>query len=136
MLINFLVTATPELVHFCRAAYRDRCFASTNVDDLFLLASLFVDADSGRSQSLPVNFLACRSWSHPAFWQRFLPFRFRAFGFTGLVWRLCSLASVGSGIYSKGALRPDSSDRNGSDFVGKEQLRSGWRRSETALWRC
>jgi cadmium resistance protein CadD (predicted permease) len=132
-LINFLLTAT--LSSFVSAAplIAVVAFASTNVDDLFLLASLFVDEEFQTipvvaGQFLGMAFLIAFSILAALF----------AISIQGdwIYWLGLAPLLLGIGrlrdLFKRRA-RPDSSDRNGLDFVGKEQLRSRWTRSETAF---
>ena len=108
-------------------------FASTNVDDLFLLGSLFVDAEFrtisivvgqflGMSLLVAVSILATVfTVTIPGEWIGFLGVAPLLLGIDRL-WKLFSR-------------RPGSSltAGNRSDFVGKENFRFGWARSEAVL---
>jgi cadmium resistance protein CadD (predicted permease) len=132
-LINFLLTATLSSFLFAASLIAIVAFASTNVDDLFLLASLFVDEDFRTipvvaGQFLGMSFLVAFSILAALF----------AISIQGdwIYWLGLAPLLLGIGRLRdlfKGSAKPDSSDRNGSDFIGKEQLRSRWARSEIAL---
>jgi cadmium resistance protein CadD (predicted permease) len=108
-------------------------FASTNVDDLFLLASLFVDTEFQTisvvvGQILGMSFLvvisvlaALFTFAIPSGWIYLL----------GLVPLLLGINRLWK-LFSR---RPETglTPRIGPDFVGKEQLRFRWVRSELAL---
>jgi cadmium resistance protein CadD (predicted permease) len=108
-------------------------FASTNVDDLFLLGSLFVDAEFrtisivvgqflGMSLLVAISILATvLTVSIPGEWLCFLGMAPLLLGLDRL-WKLF-------------ARKPRSSLTNAdrSDFVGKENLRFGWARSEAVF---
>jgi cadmium resistance protein CadD (predicted permease) len=108
-------------------------FVSTNVDDLFLLGSLFVDAEFrtisivvgqflGMSLLVAVSILATvYTVTIPGEW----------IGFLGLAPLLLGIDRLRK-LFSR---RPDSSRTTGnrSDFVGKENFRFGWARSEAVL---
>ena len=129
-LIDFPLTATLSSFIFAVPLVAVVAFASTNVDDLFLLASLFIDKEFRTipivaGQFLGMFFLvafsvmaALLAISIQGDWNYWLGLAPLLLG----IGRLCDLF--------EGSLRPDSSDRHRLDFVGKERLRSGWIRSE------
>ena len=107
-------------------------FASTNVDDLFLLASLFVDSDFRTGavvagQFFGMSFLVIFSIL-AAFFTLPIPGGWiSAFGLAPLLlglhrfWRLFK-SPRGTNLTAE----------NGPDFVGKERLRFSWAKSEMA----
>jgi cadmium resistance protein CadD (predicted permease) len=119
--------------NFSAAIIAIAAFVSTNVDDLFLLASLFVDADFRATsvvvgQFLGMSFLvlisilaALSTIAIPGRWICLLGLAPLLLGINRL-WKLFKR-------------RPEIDLTNGScpDFVGKERLRSKWARSEVAL---
>jgi len=108
-------------------------FASTNVDDLFLLVSLFVDEEFRTTrvvvgQFLGMSFLvlisvlaALFSVTIPGVWICLLGLAPLLLGINRL-WKLFQRSAGAS-----------STDENRPDFVGKDQLRLGWARSEIAF---
>jgi cadmium resistance protein CadD (predicted permease) len=108
-------------------------FASTNVDDLFLLASLFVDAEFRTmsvvvGQFLGMTFLvvisilaALFTITAPGGWIRLLGLAPLLLGINRL-WKLFKRRS-GTGSF----------DENRADFVGKQQLRFRWGRSRVVF---
>jgi cadmium resistance protein CadD (predicted permease) len=108
-------------------------FVSTNVDDLFLLGSLFVDAEFrtisivvgqflGMSLLVAVSILATVfTVTIPAEW----------IGFLGVAPLLLGIDRLWKLFFR----RPGSNLTTGnrSDFVGKENFRFGWARSEAVL---
>jgi cadmium resistance protein CadD (predicted permease) len=128
-----VLTATLSSFIFAAPLVAVVAFASTNVDDLFLLASLFIDKEFRTIPIVAGQFLGM----------------FFLVAFSVLA-ALLAIAIQGDWIYwlglaplllgigrlrdlFKGNPRPDSSDRHRLDFVGKERLRSGWTRSEIAF---
>jgi cadmium resistance protein CadD (predicted permease) len=108
-------------------------FVSTNIDDLFLLGSLFVDAEFrtisivvgqflGMSLLVAVSILATVfTVTIPGEW----------IGFLGVAPLLLGIDRLWKLLWR----RPGSSltTENRSDFVGKENFRFGWARSEAVL---
>jgi cadmium resistance protein CadD (predicted permease) len=108
-------------------------FVSTNVDDLFLLGSLFVDAEFRTisivvGQFLGMSFLVAVSIMATVFTVT-IPGEW--IGFLGLAPLLLGIDRLRK-LFSR---RPDSSLTTGnpSDFVGKENFRFGWARSKAVL---
>jgi cadmium resistance protein CadD (predicted permease) len=108
-------------------------FASTNIDDLFLLSSLFVDAEF-RTQSVIIgHFLgmsllvlisilaALLTISIPRWWLGLLGLAPLLLGICRL-WKLFNRQPKKSGTES-----------NSRDYVGKERFRLSWARSEALL---
>jgi cadmium resistance protein CadD (predicted permease) len=108
-------------------------FASTNIDDLFLLSSLFVDSEFrtlsvivgqflGMSALVLISILAALfTIAIPRGWIGLLGFAPLFLGINRL-WKLLNR-------------RPEKSQTtsNGRDFVGKERVRFAWARSEVLL---
>jgi cadmium resistance protein CadD (predicted permease) len=108
-------------------------FASTNIDDLFLLSSLFVDSEFRTSSVIVGQFLgmsalvlisilaALFTVTIPRGWIGLLGFAPLFLGINRL-WKLLNR-------------RPEKSQTtsNGRDFVGKERVRFAWARSEVLL---
>jgi cadmium resistance protein CadD (predicted permease) len=108
-------------------------FASTNIDDLFLLSSLFVDSEFrtlsvivgqflGMSALVLISILAALfTVTIPRGWIGLLGFAPLFLGINRL-WKLLNR-------------RPEKSQTtsNGRDFVGKERVRFAWARSEVLL---
>jgi cadmium resistance protein CadD (predicted permease) len=132
-LIDFLLTATVTSSTFAVPLIAIAAFASTNVDDLFLLASLFVDREFRTMPVVAGQFLGMSLLV--------------AFGILAALFAvsiqgdwiyLLGLAPLLLGIgrlrelFKTGA-RAGLTNGNRSDFVGKEQLRSGWARSKIAF---
>ena len=108
-------------------------FASTNVDDLFLLVSLFVDEEFRTTRVVVGQFLGMSLLV--AFSVLAALFAISIEG-DWIYWLGLAPLLLGIGRLQdlfKASARPGSSDRNRLDFVGKEQLRSGWARSEIAF---
>jgi cadmium resistance protein CadD (predicted permease) len=108
-------------------------FASTNVDDLFLLGSLFVDAEFRTISIVAGQFLGMSLLVTISILATVL-----AVTIPGEWICLLGLAPLLLGIDRFRKLfpgRPGSSLTTGdrSDFVGKENLRFGWARSEAVL---
>jgi cadmium resistance protein CadD (predicted permease) len=132
-LIDFRLTATLSSVIFVAPLIAVVAFASTNVDDLFLLASLFVDKEFRTmpvvaGQFLGMSLLVVFSVLAALF----------AISIQGdwIYWLGLAPLFLGIGRLRdlfQGNARPNSSDWNRLDYVGKEQLRSGWARSEIAF---
>ena len=108
-------------------------FVSTNVDDLFLLGSLFIDAEFRTisivvGQFLGMSFLVAVSILAMLFTVT-IPGEW--IGFLGLAPLLLGIDRLRK-LFSR---RPDSSLTTGnrSDFVGKENFRFPWARSEVVL---
>jgi cadmium resistance protein CadD (predicted permease) len=132
-LINFLLTATLSSFIFATPLIAIVAFASTNVDDLFLLASLFMDKEFRTipvvaGQFLGMSFLVAFSILAALFaisiqgdWIYWL----------GLAPVLLGVGRLGN--FFKESVRLGLSDGNVPDFVGKERLRPGWARSEIAV---
>ena|ERR1700722_17272111 len=127
--------ATPVLVSSSVSAplMALAAFASTNVDDLFLLASLFVDVEFGTlsvviGQFLGMSCLVLLSILAALFTMSISAGSISLLGFAPLLLginRLWKLLQGRSGI--------DSTDENRPDFVGTDRLRFKWARSKTAL---
>src|ERR1700684_2525835 len=132
-LIDFPLTATLSSFIFAVPLIAVLAFASTNVDDLFLLASLFVDKEFRTMPVVAGQFLgmlllvafsvlaALFAISIQGDWIYWL----------GVVPLFLGIGGLRD-LFQRSA-RPNSSDRDRLDFVGKEQLRSGWTRSEVAF---
>jgi cadmium resistance protein CadD (predicted permease) len=133
MLIDFLLTAPLSSFIFATSLIAIVAFASTNVDDLFLLASLFIDK---KFQTIPVvsgqflgmSFLVAISILAALF----------AISIQGdwIYWLGLAPLLLGVGRLRnlfKESVRLGLSDKNETDFVGKERLRPGWARSEIAV---
>jgi cadmium resistance protein CadD (predicted permease) len=132
-LINFLLAATLSSFVFAAPLIAIVAFASTNVDDLFLLASLFIDKEFQTipvvvGQFLGMSFLVAFSVLAALF----------AISIQGdwICWLGLAPLLLGVGrlrnLFKK-SIRLGSSDRNAPHFVGKEQLRPRWARSEIAV---
>jgi cadmium resistance protein CadD (predicted permease) len=132
-LIDFPLTATLNSFIFAVPLIAVLAFASTNVDDLFLLASLFVDKEFRTmpvvaGQFLGMSLLVVFSVLAALF----------AISIQGdwIYWLGLAPLFLGIGRLRnllQARARPNSSDRDRLDFVGKEQLRSGRARSEVAF---
>jgi cadmium resistance protein CadD (predicted permease) len=132
-LFNFLSTTTLSSFNFAGPLIAVVAFASTNVDDLFLLASLFVDKEFRTmavvvGQLLGMSFLVGFSILAAMFvisiqgdWIYWLGLAPLLLG----IGRLLDLC--------KRSAKANSGDGNGPDFVGKEQLHSGWTCPQIAL---
>ena len=108
-------------------------FASTNIDDLFLLSSLFVDAEFRTLSVIAGHFLGMLllvvvsilavlfTITIPRGWVRLLGFAPLFLGLNRL-WRLLNRPPEKNHIAS-----------NGRDFVGKEQVKFAWARSEVMV---
>jgi cadmium resistance protein CadD (predicted permease) len=132
-LSNFPLGATLSSFLFASTLIAIVAFASTNVDDLFLLASLFVDKEFRpmpivAGQFLGMAFLVGSSILAALF----------AISIQGdwLYWLGLAPLFLGIGrlrdLFKRNA-GPDLIESSRPDFVGKEQLRSRWARSEIAL---
>ena len=130
---EFLATDALNPFNFSAAVIAIAAFASTNVDDLFLLASLFVDAELRTlsvvvGQFLGMSFLvvisilaALFAMTIPGGWICLLGLAPLLLGIHRL-WKLFG-RRAGSGL----------ANENLPDFVGKEGLRLRWGPSEVAL---
>jgi cadmium resistance protein CadD (predicted permease) len=132
-LIDFPLTATLSSFIFAVPLIAVLAFASTNVDDLFLLASLFVDKEFRTMPVVAGQFLGMLLLV--AFSALAALFAISIQG-DWIYWLGLAPLFLGIGrlrdLFQRSA-RPNSSDRDRLDFVGKEQLRSGWTRSEVAF---
>jgi cadmium resistance protein CadD (predicted permease) len=128
-----LATDVLSSFNFSALAIAIAAFASTNVDDLFLLASLFVDAEFrtisvvvgqflGMSLLVVISILAALFTSAiPGGWIGLLGLAPLLLGINRL-WKLF-----------KRRRRTGLTNGIRSDFIGKEQLRFRWARSEMAF---
>jgi cadmium resistance protein CadD (predicted permease) len=108
-------------------------FVSTNLDDLFLLASLFVDSEFRTlpvvvGQFLGMSFLVVISILAAFFAMAIQTKWIPLLGLIPLLLGISRLCGLFKRVPGTTLTR-----RNGPEFFGKEQLRFRWARSETAL---
>jgi cadmium resistance protein CadD (predicted permease) len=131
--INSLAAEVLTTSNFSAILIAIAAFATTNVDDLFLLASLFVDAEFptisvvagqflGMSFLIAISILAALlALTIPSGWFCLLGLAPLLLGFNRL-WKLF-----------KGLPKTGLAIGNRADFVGKEHLRFSWASSKTTL---
>ena len=108
-------------------------FASTNVDDLLLLSSLFIDANLRAGsvvvgQFVGMSLLVLISVLAAHFMVSIPLVSIRMLGAFPLCLGILRLAKITSSPLLKSAAEP-----NKTEFVGKEQVRVSWVKSEAAL---